>query len=530
MRREDQERALEEVIGRVTAEALEGGSNRLEAAIADTIYHERQRLSKQRPTAERARELARWDRMRSQLLAGSDATRRALLREIVEGFAREVLGNFDPKVHALATRAVPVGLAALLHATSPRKLLRWRPGRGTAVLHEHVVVDGELEHIRALRGKGTLICTPTHSSNLDSIILGYAMHEQGFPPLLYGAGLNLFENPLLSFFMHNLGAYKVDRRKTAPIYKQVLKTYAAVSLELGYDNLFFPGGTRARSGAVEEHLKLGLLGTGLAAYANNLKVRRPRPKVFVVPMVLSYELVLEAETLIDDHLREAGQSRYIITDDEFASPRRIFQFLRGLLDLDTKIHLTVMPPRDPFGNLVDREGESLDGRGRPIDIARYLTDRSGRLSSDPNRDQEYTRELGERLVEAFHAGNTILATHVVAFAVFEELRRLNPGLDLYRLLRTGGAAESLPLPEVARLVDALRDRLLDLAAAGRLRLGELVRARRGEELVIHALRAFGTYHTRPALERLGDRIYHRDRNLLYYYRNRLLGYGLEGPA
>src|SRR5690606_15066075 len=127
------------------------------------------------------------DRMRSQLLAGSDATRRELLREIVEGFAREVLGNFDPKVHALATRAVPVGLAALLHATSPRKLLRWRPGRGTSVLDEHVVVDGEVEHMRALRGKGTLICTPTHSSNLDSIILGYAMHEQGFPPLLYGA-------------------------------------------------------------------------------------------------------------------------------------------------------------------------------------------------------------------------------------------------------------------------------------------------------------------------------------------------------
>ncbi len=529
MRREDQQRAIEEVINRVTADAYEGGSQRLEAVLADTLYHERQRVARQRPSRERGRELARYDRYRGELLAGSDATRRAILREIVEGFAREVLGNFDPKVHALATRAVPVGLAALLHATSPRQLLRWRPGRGAGVLDEHIVVDGELEHARALRGKGTLICAPTHSSNLDSIVLGYGMHEQGFPPLLYGAGLNLFENPLMSFFMHNLGAYTVDRRKTAPIYKQVLKTYATVSLELGYDNLFFPGGTRARSGAVEEHLKLGLLGTGLTAFANNLKVRRPRPRIFVIPMVLSYELVLEAETLIDDHLRETGQSRYIITDDEFASPRRIYQFLRGILDLDTKIHLTLMPPRDPFGNLVDREGNSLDGRGRPIEIDRYLKDRDGVLCEDANRDQEYTRELGQRLVEAYHAGNTVLPTHLVAFAVFEELRRLNPGLDLYRLLRTGGSRESLPFPEVARRVDELRARLLDLEGAGRIRLGEKVRAKRGEELVIHALRAFGTYHTRPALERLGDRVYHRDRNLLYYYRNRLLGYRLEGP-
>ena len=36
------------------------------------------------------------------------------------------------------------------------------------------------------------------------------------------------------------------RRKKAPIYKDVLKQYATVSLELGYHNLFFPGGTRSR--------------------------------------------------------------------------------------------------------------------------------------------------------------------------------------------------------------------------------------------------------------------------------------------
>jgi hypothetical protein len=41
-----------------------------------------------------------------------------------------------------------------------------------------------------------------------------------------------------------------------------------------------------------------------------------------------------------------------------------------------------------------------------------------------------------------------------------------------------------------------------------------------------ALRAFGCYHTRQALVRRGDRIFHEDRNLLYYYANRLRGYDL----
>lgn len=527
MRREDQEKAIEELISRVMGQVLEGGSRRLEATLADTIYYEHQRIKKEAPSKARAKGLARLDRARSDMVRGSDEQRKAILREIVVDFAREVLGNFDPRVHNFATRAIPFGLGTLLHATSPRQLLKWRGQGAVASLENHLVIDGEVAHARSLKDRGTVIFAPTHSSNLDSILLGWGMHEEGFPPLLYGAGLNLFDNPLMSFFMNNLGAYKVDRRKKAPIYKEVLKEYATVSIELGYHNLFFPGGTRSRSGAVEQKLKLGLLGTGLTAYGNNLRIRRPRPKVFVVPMVLSYELVLEAETLIDDHLRDMGRSRYIITDDEFASARRIYQFLRGLLDLNTRIHLTLMPPLDPFGNPVDFEGNSLDGRGRTIDIDRYLKDRAGNLTRDANRDQEYTRELGHKLVSAYLSGNTILPTHVVAFALFEELRRLNPGFDLYRLLRTGGSHESIAMPDAARLIGDLRERLRALEAEGKIRLSEWVRGLPPDDLLVKALRAFGTYHTKPAVERVGDRIYHRERNLLLYYRNRLLGYGLE---
>ncbi len=527
MRKEDQDRAVQEVISRVMGGVLTGGSQQLENALADTLYHEHQRIEKQHPSASRTRGLARLERQRHRLVSGSDGERRRVLHELIEFFAREVLGYFDPKVHALVTRAIPLGLTTLLKATSPRQLLRWREGNPLRGLEERLLVDGHLEHVLALRELGTVIFCPTHSSNLDSIVLGYGMHEEGFPPLLYGAGLNLFTNPILSYFLRNLGAYRVDRRKKAPLYKEVLKTYAQVSIEFGYHNLFFPGGTRARGGAVEKKLKLGLLGTGLDAYHNNLRVRRPRPRVFIIPMVLSFELVLEAETLIDDFLRSTGQARYIISDDEFASPRRVLQFLGGILELDTRIHLTLMEPLDPFGNRVDREGNSFDNRGRRIEIDRYLRGRDGELRKDPGRDREYTRLLGEKLVDAFHRGNTVMATHVVAFALFQELRRLNPGLDLYRLLRTGGSHESIAFSEALRLVDTLRERLRALAKDGRLILEERAARLPADQLLLLALKAFGTYHTRPAVERLGDRVYHRDRNLLYYYRNRLLGYGLE---
>ena len=103
-------------------------------------------------------------------------------------------------------------------------------------------------------------------SNLDSVVFGFAIERAGLPPAVYGAGKNLFTNPVLSYFMHNLGAYRVDRRLRHSLYKDVLKTYSTVMLEHGYHSLFFPGGTRSRSGGGVRKLKLGLAGTGSEAF------------------------------------------------------------------------------------------------------------------------------------------------------------------------------------------------------------------------------------------------------------------------
>src|SRR5262249_794305 len=189
------------------------------------------------------------------------------------------------------------------------------------------------------------------------------------------------------------------------------------------------------SGIVEKKLKLGLLGCGLRAYVNNLRAHKQKPNIYVIPVAISYDLVLEAETLIDDHLKEQGQSRYIITDDEFSQPSRVIDFMKRILEPDQRINLPPPPALDPFGNRVRRDGTSIDDRGRPVDISRYVVDAKGEPVHARERDEEYTRELGARLVDAFHRGNTVKASHLLSWVVWEELRRANPGFDLYRFLR-----------------------------------------------------------------------------------------------
>ena len=522
MKPRDRERIQIDVVKRVAEHHVQRARREaegyLETVVNDTLFHEQKRLER----FSNKEASAFYEKVRRRMRDASDRELRVLLERMAWRFVAEVVGNFDERVYRLATGAIPTGLWALLNAMSPKRLLSLDGlRRGVA---SHVAVHGEVEHVRALADRGTLLVVPTHSSNLDSLIIGYATYLIGMPPLTYGAGLNLFTNPLISFFMRNLGAYKVDRRKKCGLYKDVLKEYATCALEMGYNNLFFPGGTRSRSGAVEQRLKKGLLGTSLSAYVNNLKSGAKRPNLYVVPCTLSYLLVLEAETLIDDHLKEVGKSRYIIDDDEFSRPRQVYNFAANLISLDARIVVTYSRPIDIFGNPVDLEGRSIDPRGRVVDTTRYVT-RDGEPCHDAQRDAEYTRELSDAIGRAFLRDNVLHSTNVVSRAIFNLLRRENPGLDLYRLLRTGGATSSFPMSEVHQEVDRVTAALRDRNGI-RPRFDGLLSGGDTQAVVADALRAFSIYHQRPAATRRGDRVFHEDRNLLLYYGNRLRGYDL----
>ena len=518
MRPQDREAVLVDVVQRVS-ERWSRPAHAAEHAVLDTLYEERRRLERQANSADTPERRALYERLRREAPKASPELQREMLRELVQGFAAEVAGSFSAPVYALATRVLPPALNVLLNTLSPLRLLESLPGGGGR-LDEQLEMEGETDAVKALAGRATLMFVPTHASHLDSVLMGLALYRLGLPPVLYGAGLNLFENPLIGVFMRHVGAYRVDRTKKAAVYKDVLKAYAGCTLERGYHQLFFPGGTRSRSGAVERHLKMGLLGMALDAYANNLRAGRPRPDVFVVPCTLNYQLVLEAETLIEDFLKEAGKSRYIIVDDEFSKPRRVLEFVRRLFTLDSRVHLVFGRPLDVFGNPVDADGTSRDARGRPVDRRRYLLAR-GEVVADRQRDAEYTVELAEAVARAFQRDTVVKATHLLSHTALGLFRELNPERDLYRLLRVGVDEESLDLRTVYTRLDAALARLSDLCVAGRLRLDPRLARQDAGALVGQALAHLGSYHRAPALFRRGDRLFSADRSLLLFYGNRL---------
>jgi glycerol-3-phosphate O-acyltransferase len=533
VRAADKERVLADVTSRVT-DAHAVVADRLDEVVADSIYHELRRLKGQHGP-----EVDFWKGLSRGVGQASERELLSMLRRITRRYAEEICGKFDERVYDAVTRAGEPLMGLLLNAFSPKRLVEGlAEGLPTAfsgggipslpTVERSIVVQGATQTLHRLRERGTIILVPTHVSHMDSIAVGWALWKMGLPPFLYGAGLNLFSNPVLGFFMRNLGAYTVDRRKTDPLYKSVLKEYAQATLESGYDNIFFPGGTRSRAGALERKLKLGLLGTGVGAYTQNLleKKRPGRERVFIVPATLSFQLVLEAETLIDDFLQEQGKSRYIITDDEAAKPRKVVDFFTQLFSLDSKIYFTVGQPIDPFGNDVDDDGNSLDGGGRVIDPARYVM-RDGDVTVDAQRDAEFTTEVGERLVQAYAKDTVIQSTHICAHAALLLLRQKNPQTDLMRLLRAGGRVDDIPLSDLYIEVERQLTELRGVASRGGVRLGPSVSSGSADDVVADALRHFACYHTRAALERRGDRVFSAERGLLFYYSNRLEGFRLE---
>ena len=370
---------------------------------------------------------------------------------------------------------------------------------------------------------GTAVYVPTHLSNMDSIVFGYALERAGLPPATYGAGKNLFTNPVLSFFMHNLGAYQIDRRIRAALYKQVLKAYSCTMIERGYHSLFFPGGTRSRSGMIEHRLKLGLAGTGIEAFARNAIVAhqrgQPAKPVFFVPVTINYALVLEAESLAEDFLKEAGQARYIIEDDESSQIERVYAFFTKLTQLRSAMVLRFGDALDPFCNPVDELGRSLAPSGKPVDPATYVL-HHGVPTVDAARDAGYTRELGEAVARVYQRETVVLWTQLVAHVLYRQLVAQTPELDLFGRQRVRGA--TMPRAQLVAEVGEARDRLLGFAAAGRVHVGPVLQSQPADHIVDEALTAWSGYHTRPAASMKGNEIVIEDPNLLLFYQNRLV--------
>jgi glycerol-3-phosphate O-acyltransferase len=509
--------------------------NSLRVQLQKTLYLEHIRLRTEPWEVDPEDERDFWSGIKKRLLQSDPAQidedaaaehHQEILQDIISRYANEIIGDFNPNMFWFARQILRRFFARLFNAHFGGFKGLFNPDEK---LKDKLIVAGPVEKLRSLSTKGTVILVPTHFSNMDSVIIGYGMDFIGMPAFQYGAGLNLFNSKFFSFFMGKLGAYKLDRRKKNPVYLETLKSFSQTNILAGAHTIFFPGGTRSRAGNIEADLKLGLLGTVMAAQRIHFEKNPSNlaPKIFIVPLTISYNFVLEASSLIEEHLKRTGKEQYLVYDKAQPAGKGIAKFFWETFSKSTDVTLSLSEPMDVFGNALDEDGNSLDKFGKPMMIRNYFANK-GQLKEDDQREMIYTQMLGEKIVAGFFKNNVVYASHVVTFVAFELLKKKLDYPDIFTLLRTSDEDREIAWDEFKTSVKRVIDELYVLNNKGALKLSPHMTTKELDEIIDLGINNVNIYHANlPLMRNKEGNITSEDLKVLYYYHNRLKGYGLE---
>ncbi len=524
----DKENFIKQLEQEVLDKFVEKYGTDLEKIIAKTIYLEKKRCIETPWKIDPANEIKYWSALgkefqSNKITENPEVLNHELLKKIINRYCEEILGDFKIKTFKFARRFLTSLFKRLFTAAADKKNLFWVSKKK---LYEKIIVKGSLDKVRELSTKGTVIVVPTHLSNIDSILLGYAMDGvAGLPAFSYGAGLNLYDLELVAYFMDRLGAYKVDRRKKNPIYLETLKNMSKLTIERGVNSLFFPGGTRSRSGELESSLKMGLLGTIIEAQ-RSLYQNGKEDKIYIVPLTMSYNFVLEGKFLIENFLQATGREKYIKIKDQARSYRKYLSFFWKLFSASSEIYLSFAEPMDVFGHKLDNDGNSYNHLNQKIDLKEYFTI-NGSMLTNTQRESVYTKKLADKILESYRVTNIILASHLVAYCSFEYFQEQHPNLDIYDLVNLKIDSLRIELTEFEKIVQYTWEKLLAKADKGEAFILEKYREMRIKDMVQEGISNLGIYHDRKPLVIEKGFVQSQDYKLLYFYHNRMTHYDIH---
>ncbi len=154
----------------------------------------------------------------------------------------------------------------------------------------------------ALRGmprNAVVIYLMNHRSNADYVLVGYAL--SGRVAISYAVGEWARAFPL-EYIFKSFGSYFIRRKYREALYHTVLERYVQLITRNGVTQGIFPEGGLTRDGRLQPP-KVGLLDyiIGVGRDPNF------RARMFVVPVAINYDRVLEDRTLIRElRVREGG--------------------------------------------------------------------------------------------------------------------------------------------------------------------------------------------------------------------------------
>jgi glycerol-3-phosphate O-acyltransferase len=143
---------------------------------------------------------------------------------------------------------------------------------------------------RGLPRDSIVVYLMNHRSNADYVVVSYVL--MGDVSISYAVGEWARAFPL-EYIFKSFGSYFIRRKFREPLYHAVLRAYVQLITRNGVTQGIFPEGGLTRDGTLRPG-KIGLLDSILAVAAD----REKRHRMFVVPVGINYDRVLEDRTLL----------------------------------------------------------------------------------------------------------------------------------------------------------------------------------------------------------------------------------------
>ena len=184
---------------------------------------------------------------------------------------REIAATHSPYVIDLTAR-----LIRLLYTRAYGERLHYDPSR--------------LREIYALAQRHPVVFLPSHKSNLDHLVLQYALHENGHPPNHTAGGINMNFFPV-GPLVRRSGVFFIRRTfKDDEVYKFVLRQYIDFLIEKRFPLEWYIEGGRSRSG------KLLPPRFGLLAYVVDAWRRGRAEDVHLIPVSIAYDQIQDVRS------------------------------------------------------------------------------------------------------------------------------------------------------------------------------------------------------------------------------------------
>lgn len=176
------------------------------------------------------------------------------------------------------------------------------------ILRKVTRVPEHIERAMEATDRGHVVFVSNHKSHLDWLVEPIVLDDHGIRLPLMAAGINLFGGALGLLHKHVTGAIPIRRESKDPVYLATLKAYVAEVLKR-HDVLYYAEGGRSYRGELKSS-KTGLLQAALDS---------DRSRLFVLPMAVSYDIVLEEKMLV----RQAAARRKRPFSQEVAEMARL---------------------------------------------------------------------------------------------------------------------------------------------------------------------------------------------------------------